>query len=76
MEANISRYSLYKKLAERETARKAVYFCGRLATYSYLDMDQTVENALQLYQVIKGRNAHAGALGRSACLQSCKASAL
>ena len=68
VEANISRYSLYKKLAERETARKAVYFCGRLATYSYLDMDQTVENALQLYQVIKGRNAHAGALGRSACL--------
>lgn len=38
-------YSLYKTEAERH---KNVIFGGRLATYSYLDMDQTILQALQV----------------------------
>lgn len=57
-EPNLSRYSLYRRLGEKETTEKAVYFCGRLATYSYLNMDEAMQNALDLCQVLKKRHHH------------------
>lgn len=60
--ANQAKYALYKQLVEKENAKKRVYFCGRLATYSYINMDQAIENALELFETIKARNAHAGSL--------------
>ncbi len=48
-------YALYQDLACRETAEKNVFFCGRLATYSYLNMDQAIENALELFKTLRER---------------------
>lgn len=45
-EENKKLYDKYKTLADNE---KDVYFCGRLATYKYLNMDQVVEQALDLF---------------------------
>lgn len=42
-EKNLELYAKYKKLADAE---KNVYFGGRLATYSYNNMDTTIKNAL------------------------------
>lgn len=43
-------YFKYKKEAQK---RKNTFFIGRLAEYSYLNMDKVVENALKLYEEIK-----------------------
>lgn len=44
-------YEKYRQLAMRE---KGVYFCGRLAQYSYFDMDRAMENALAVaHQILK-----------------------
>lgn len=56
-QANQRTYSLYRDLARKETAEKHVYFCGRLATYSYLNMDQAIESALDLFENLKDRYA-------------------
>jgi UDP-galactopyranose mutase len=66
--ANISRYGLYKELADRETAERNVFFCGRLATYSYLNMDTAIESALNLFEMMKKRSRHAGTVGYRASL--------
>ena len=42
-EKNLTKYSLYRKLADAEDR---VVFGGRLGTYKYYDMDQVVEQAL------------------------------
>lgn len=57
-EENLAQYSLYRRLAEQETAGKRVYFCGRLATYSYLNIDQAIQCALELSQVLRDRYGH------------------
>lgn len=57
-EANHKVYALYRDLAQKETAEKNVFFCGRLATYSYLNMNQAIESALDLFNVLRGRYAH------------------
>ena len=38
-------YASYAALAEKENG---VYFCGRLGSYKYYDMDKTIESALSL----------------------------
>ena len=35
----------YRRLAAEETAPNRVYFCGRLAEYKYINMDEAVESA-------------------------------
>ena len=42
-------YSQYRELAAQENA---VYFGGRLGTYAYLDMDDAVEEALHLVDLV------------------------
>ena len=41
---NMKKYNLYKKQAEEAN----ILLCGRLGTYKYLDMDQTIGAALCL----------------------------
>jgi UDP-galactopyranose mutase len=63
VDANISRYGFYKVLADRETVEREIFFSGRLATYSYLNIDEAIESALDLFQALKKRSAHADAVG-------------
>ena len=51
--ANRALYEQYKKLAERETSEKNVYFAGRLAGYAYLNMDEVIEQALKTFEKIR-----------------------
>ncbi|MGE5342686.1 MAG: UDP-galactopyranose mutase [Candidatus Omnitrophota bacterium] len=51
-EENARLYEQYKAAAEK---LKNVYFVGRLAEYKYLNMDQTVNNALALVETLAGR---------------------
>lgn len=62
-EENLAKYTLYKHLAEEESTKRGVYFCGRLATYSYINMDQAIDNALELYKALRNRYSHGGSLG-------------
>ena len=48
--SNFHLYNQYKKLAENI---KNVFFIGRLAQYQYLNMDEVVARALNLFEVIK-----------------------
>jgi UDP-galactopyranose mutase len=43
----------YRQLAERETASRRVYFCGRLAQYRYFNTDEVVQEALACFQRIR-----------------------
>ena len=63
IEANLAKYALYKHLAEKEETEKGVFFCGRLATYSYINIDQAIDRALELYQRLKDKHSHGDALG-------------
>jgi len=45
--ANREVYGRYRKMADK---LKSVYFCGRLATYKYLNMDQCIGQALSLFE--------------------------
>ena len=47
---NQKKYLKYKEKAKEE---KNLFFAGRLGAYRYMDMDQTVWEALQLYQILK-----------------------
>ena len=49
-ERNQEKYRRYQSLAARE---KNVLFGGRLGTYSYTDMQDTIRNALELWERIK-----------------------
>jgi len=57
-DANVAEYSRYRRLAETETTERRVHFCGRLATYSYLNIDQAIESALELSKELKERYCH------------------
>jgi UDP-galactopyranose mutase len=46
-------YRRYQELAERETASRRVYFCGRLAQYRYFNTDEVVQEALTCFQRIR-----------------------
>jgi UDP-galactopyranose mutase len=49
-------YLDYEKLAKEETLNKHVYFAGRLATYKYINMDQAMESAFEMFDRIKSRH--------------------
>lgn len=51
---NAELYQRYKQLAD---ATPGVYFCGRLATYRYYNMDQVVAQALTLHTRLAGSSA-------------------
>jgi UDP-galactopyranose mutase len=46
-QASREQYARYQELAERETALHRVHFIGRLAQYTYIDMDQAILAALK-----------------------------
>jgi UDP-galactopyranose mutase len=54
----------YQALAEEETRRRRVFFCGRLAQYRYFNTDEVITEALACFQRI--RQACGWADGRSA----------
>ncbi len=54
-------YARYRELAEAETARNSVYFCGRLAQYRYFNTDEVIQEALACFQTIRRRFAGAPA---------------
>ncbi len=39
----------YSRLCEEETARRRVFFCGRLAEYRYMNMDEAMEGAARTW---------------------------
>lgn len=47
---------LYNKYQKEASKLENVYFIGRLAQYKYLNMDQVVENALNLFDKLKTGN--------------------
>jgi UDP-galactopyranose mutase len=46
-------YAAYAELAEKETRERNVYFCGRLARYTYINSDRAVEMALDSFDRIR-----------------------
>ena len=46
---------LLAELADRETRRRRVYFCGRLAQYRYFNTDEVILEALQCFMEIQTR---------------------
>ena len=55
--ANAALYQAYKRLADEETARRRVYFCGRLAQYRYFNTDEALLEALRCFQEVRERCA-------------------
>jgi UDP-galactopyranose mutase len=43
----------YHALAEEDTRRRRVFFCGRLAQYRYFNTDEVITEALQCFQRIR-----------------------
>jgi UDP-galactopyranose mutase len=55
---NTALYQRYKALADEETRRRQVYFCGRLAQYRYFNTDEVILEALKCFdQMRKTRHA-------------------
>jgi UDP-galactopyranose mutase len=50
-------YQRYRQLAEEETRRRRVFFCGRLAQYRYFNTDEVILEALQCFDEIRQRCA-------------------
>lgn len=48
-------YEKYKALTGEETEKNNVYFCGRLAEYTYYNTDEVIEKALATFEQIKSR---------------------
>jgi UDP-galactopyranose mutase len=53
--ANSALYHRYKALADRETHRRRVFFCGRLAQYRYFNTDEVILEALRCFKEIQTR---------------------
>ncbi len=51
-------YLQYKTLADQETDKKGVYFCGRLAEYKYFNTDEVIENALRTFELLKSKHGN------------------
>uniref|UniRef100_H2Y526 UDP-galactopyranose mutase C-terminal domain-containing protein n=1 Tax=Ciona savignyi TaxID=51511 RepID=H2Y526_CIOSA len=49
---NMDLYEQYRKMAVEEEKKRNVYFVGRLANYKYMNMDQAIRNALNLFDRI------------------------
>lgn len=49
-------YAEYKALMDKEIQNKDIYFTGRLANYTYLNMDEVIEQALLTFEQIKSRH--------------------
>jgi len=49
-------YRKYFELAQNMTKEKNVHFVGRLAKYSYLNMDEVIEQALAVFETISKNN--------------------
>jgi UDP-galactopyranose mutase len=62
-----SLYERYQELAEEETERNRVYFCGRLAQYRYFNTDEVIQEALACFQTIRRRCAAAPASSPTTC---------
>lgn len=58
MEENANLYERYKLLADAETEKNNVYFCGRLAEYKYFNTDEVIERALNTFNLIRKRYEH------------------
>jgi UDP-galactopyranose mutase len=54
---NATLYKRYQELAEEETRRRRVYFCGRLAQYRYFNTDEVILEALRCFKAIQARCA-------------------
>ena len=50
---NLERYERYRRLAEETTRRESVYFAGRLARYAYINIDEAVAMALEVFATIR-----------------------
>ena len=46
-------YLRMKNLANRETVKKRVYFCGQLAEYRYFNTDEVIQEALKCFHEIR-----------------------
>ena len=46
----------YRALAEEETRRRRVWFCGRLAQYRYFNTDEVILEALKCFEQIRTRS--------------------
>lgn len=51
-ERNMKKFAKYKKLMQKEKKRR-IFFEGRLAQYTYINMDQAIERSLNLFQKIR-----------------------
>jgi UDP-galactopyranose mutase len=47
-------YAHYAKYEDEAKAYKNLYLLGRLGTYKYINMDEAVKNAMDLYELITG----------------------
>jgi UDP-galactopyranose mutase len=50
---NLALYRRYKELADEETRRRRVWFCGRLAQYRYFNTDEVILEALKCFEAIR-----------------------
>ncbi|MBY0515184.1 MAG: NAD(P)-binding protein [Gemmataceae bacterium] len=57
-------YARYKALADAETARRRVFFCGRLAQYRYFNTDEAIQEALTCFDRIRRTCAPAPSTAR------------
>jgi UDP-galactopyranose mutase len=53
MAPNRTLYERYKQLADEETRRHKVFFCGRLAQYRYFNTDEVILEALKCFAAIR-----------------------
>jgi UDP-galactopyranose mutase len=68
---NTALYQRYKELADRETQRRRVFFCGRLAQYRYFNTDEVILEALRCFKDVQ--NTCARGPRPSASLEPCHA---
>jgi UDP-galactopyranose mutase len=54
---NTALYRGYQQLADLETQRNRVFFCGRLAQYRYFNTDQVILEALRCFRDLQARCA-------------------
>jgi UDP-galactopyranose mutase len=57
---NSALYRRYKDLADTETQRNQVWFCGRLAQYRYFNTDEAIAEALKCFEEIRRTRTSAG----------------
>ena len=50
-------YLRYQGLAEKETRERKTYFAGRQATYRYINTDEAIESAFEIFERIKRERA-------------------